>query len=269
MKIQKQDIYHGPALMQIVEHRSFKALNRASGLYGHYLINTDREVFTKFRSVPFSPWQFTFAPAELAAIRRAASGDARVFVCLVCGHETICALTVDEFSQLVDPASKAQQWIRVSVPRGGGCHVSGSIGQLKRVIPHGAFPEKLFLGRYSRSTREVQAESGEVGSIGKDAGPAQRCQLTFKKATKNMMRWDGDVNGRRLVVCVPKWRVPQNVPDRIQVLVGPGRSSRAVGSWKGSRTAPISVLVSLTKSYRMRFKYSQLQVATPERGHVV
>ena len=28
MKIQEQDIYHGPALMQIVEHPSFKALNR-------------------------------------------------------------------------------------------------------------------------------------------------------------------------------------------------------------------------------------------------
>src|SRR5688572_18162481 len=139
MKIQEQDVYHGPALMQIVEHQSFKALNRASTYYGHYLVNTDRQVFVKYRKTNRSPWQFIFAPDELAAISRAMSGDGSVFVCLVCGHITICALNSDEMLQLMDFTSTSQQSIRVEVPPGGSCHVSGSKGKLKRTVPHKSF----------------------------------------------------------------------------------------------------------------------------------
>ena len=58
-KIQKQDLYHGAALTQIVEHPTFKALNRASKNYGHYLVNADREVFVKYSASSSSPWGFT------------------------------------------------------------------------------------------------------------------------------------------------------------------------------------------------------------------
>jgi len=144
MKIQEQDIYHGPALMQIVEHPSFKALNRASKRYGHYLVNTDRQVFTKYRKTKRSPWQFVFATDELSALSKALSGADSVFVCLVCGHATICALNADELQQLVDVAAASQQSIRVEVPSGGSCHASGSKGKLKRTVPHNSFPNKIF-----------------------------------------------------------------------------------------------------------------------------
>lgn len=144
MKIQEQDVYHGPALMQIVEHASFKALNRASRAYGHYLINTDRQVFTKYRKSKRPPWQFVFAPDELSAISKAMAGSGSVFVCLVCGHETICSLDAAEFRQVVDLAATTQQSISVDVPLGGSCHVSGSHGKLRRTVPHNAFPNKVF-----------------------------------------------------------------------------------------------------------------------------
>jgi len=144
MKIQEQDVYHGPALMQIVEHPSFKALNRASKRYGHYLVNTDRQVFTKYRKVKSSPWQFVFAPEELSTLSRALSGPDHVYVCLVCGHLTVCALSGDELQQLVDLAARSPQSIRVDVPSGGSCHVSGSKGRLKRTVPHNSFPNKIF-----------------------------------------------------------------------------------------------------------------------------
>lgn len=145
MKIQEQDVYHGPALMQIVEHSSFKALNRASSRYGHYLVNTDRQVFTKYRKTKRSPWQFVFTPDELSALSRAISGGGRVFVCLVCGHTTICALNADELAQVIDVTAGSQQSIRVEVPQGGSCHVSGSKGKLKRTVPHNSFPDKVFV----------------------------------------------------------------------------------------------------------------------------
>jgi hypothetical protein len=144
MKIQEQDVYHGPALMQIVEDPSFKALNRASKRYGHYLVNTDRHVFTKYRRTKRSPWQFVFTPDELSAISTAISADGHVFVCLVCGHSTICALTADEVAQVIDVTATSQQSIRVEVPSGGSCRVSGSIGKLKKTVPHNSFPEKVF-----------------------------------------------------------------------------------------------------------------------------
>lgn len=144
MKIQEQDVYHGPALMQIVEHSSFKALNRASQAYGHYLVNTDRQVFAKYRTAKKGPWQFVFSTDDLSAISKASSGSDKVFVCLVCGHFTICVLDFAEFKQLVDLRSSTQQSISVDVPPGGSCHLSGSQGKLKKTVPHNAFPNKVF-----------------------------------------------------------------------------------------------------------------------------
>ena len=109
MKIQEQDIYHGTALMQIVEHRSFKALNRASSVYGHYLINTNRQVFAKYATKTGSPWQFTFQPKNVKAIAGAVVSGDRVFACLVCGQVTICTLTEHEIRQVIDLSSTMQR----------------------------------------------------------------------------------------------------------------------------------------------------------------
>lgn len=144
MKIQEQDRFHGAALTQIVEHESFKALNKASEKYGHYLINTDRHIFVKYRKPDFSPWTFTLQPDELSAIQSEAEANHIVFLALVCGSTTVCALTRHEINSIIDTVSTAQQWIRISVPKGGSCHVSGSMGELTRTVPHNSFPNKIF-----------------------------------------------------------------------------------------------------------------------------
>ncbi|HEY6094790.1 MAG TPA: hypothetical protein VIU93_07535 [Gallionellaceae bacterium] len=144
MKIQEQDRFHGAALTQIVEHESFKALNRASPKYGHYLVNTDRHVFAKYSKATRSPWSFTFQPNDLKSIQAEISAGNTVFLCLVCGTTTVCALTEEEFSKLIDLAFPSAQWVRVEVPSGGSCHLSGSLGSLKRTVPHNSFPEKVF-----------------------------------------------------------------------------------------------------------------------------
>lgn len=143
MKIQEQDFYHGAALTQIVEHKSFKALNRASGKYGHYLINTDRHVFVKYRTAESSPWSFTFQADEVATISKSIVSGL-THVCLVCGGVTICALSSVEVQTLIDLNSSTSQWIKVEVPKGGRCHVAGSIGALAKTVPHNAFPDKVF-----------------------------------------------------------------------------------------------------------------------------
>ncbi|TJZ69746.1 hypothetical protein [Chitiniphilus eburneus] len=144
MKIQEQDQFHGAALTQIVEHLSFKALNRASEKYGHYLVNTDRHVFAKYSTATHSPWSFSFKLNDLEAIQAEIDAQNIVFLCLVCGTTTVCALNEDEFSKLIDLRSPTSQWIRVEVPLRGSCHVSGSLGALKHTVPHNSFPVKVF-----------------------------------------------------------------------------------------------------------------------------
>jgi hypothetical protein len=144
MKIQEQDRFHGAALTQIVEHDSFKALNRASTKYGHYLVNADRHVFVKYSKSTRSPWSFTFQSHDFQSIQAEVSAGHLVFVCLVCGTVTVCALSKDELVALIDLHASNAQWVRVEVPPGGSCHVSGSLGKLKRTVPHNSFPEKVF-----------------------------------------------------------------------------------------------------------------------------
>jgi hypothetical protein len=143
MKITEQDFYHGAALTQIVEHKSFKALNRASSKYGHYIVNTDRHVFVKYRTASKSPWQHTLSAADVKAIATAIESSDKVWLCLVCGDHTICALDKDEIQTVLDLAATNQQWVRVDVPKGGSCRVSGSHGSLKRKVPHNSFPDKV------------------------------------------------------------------------------------------------------------------------------
>jgi hypothetical protein len=144
MKIQDQDFYHGAALTQIVEHESFKALNRASRKYGHYLINTDRHIFVKYRKSKKTPWLFTIQPDELKALGTVLLAGHKTYLCLVCGSTTVCAVHANEIHELIDVSSPEAQWVRVDVPDAGSCHVSGSIGNLKRVVPHKSFPTKVF-----------------------------------------------------------------------------------------------------------------------------
>jgi hypothetical protein len=145
VKIQEQDIYHGAALTQIAEHPSFKALNKGSERYGHYLVNADCHIFVKYARSDEGPWVYNIQPEQLEPLRNIVKSDARGFLCLVCGHVTICALDEDEIAEVIDVDADDGQWIRVEAPAGGGCRVIGSLGKLRRVVPHNSFPKKLFV----------------------------------------------------------------------------------------------------------------------------
>lgn len=144
MKIQEQDFYHGTALSQIVRHQSFKALNSGSPKQGHYLINNDRHVLVKYRTTDGPTWQFTFKPEEVAAIKKMGKKSQSVFLCLVCGQETICALDFDEIKVLLSPGSDEQQSIMIEAPANKSLRAKGSKGNLAWTVPHSAFPRKLF-----------------------------------------------------------------------------------------------------------------------------
>ncbi len=144
MKIQDKDIFHGAGLTQIVEHSSFKALNKADLKYGHYLVNTDRRFMLKYGKSKKGPWQFTFGSDDLKTLKNDMALPGKVFLCLACGDKTVGCLNGGEFSQLIDIGSSAQQFITLEFPKGGSLRARGSQGQLKGTIPHNMFPEKIF-----------------------------------------------------------------------------------------------------------------------------
>ena len=146
MKVQSQDMYHGAVLTQITEHPSFKALNKIDSQYGHYLVNRDTRLLVKYSKKAEDPWTFKFKHSELQMIKHDLEVAPHVFLCLVCGEETICALNTEEFSQVINvnaPDSESQSII-VDAPEAVSMRVRGSAGRLGRTLAHNSFPNKLF-----------------------------------------------------------------------------------------------------------------------------
>ncbi len=145
MKIQEEDLYHGVALTQFVEHASYTARNKASSKHGHYLVNADRRMFVKYRTSEGTDYSFTFSKAEMAALAEDLQlPSAKVYLALVCGGASIWPLDRSEIETIIDPFGAKQQWIRVSWPEGGSMRVVGSIGELDRVVTDNSFPSLLF-----------------------------------------------------------------------------------------------------------------------------
>ncbi|MFM8275302.1 MAG: hypothetical protein ACKODX_23620 [Gemmata sp.] len=143
MKVQQKDLYHGAALTQLVEHDSFKALNKADGKYGHYQVNTDRRLIVKLTEKAAAPWSFTFQPDDLDTLRADIASGFQTFVVLVCGKTTVCLLEHADFATLIDLNATGQQWIKVEMPK-ASMRVRGSAGELKRAVKHNAFPADVF-----------------------------------------------------------------------------------------------------------------------------
>ena len=144
MQIQEKHLIHGAALTQIVEHESFKALNRAGPEMGHYVVNTDTRLLVKYSKHEASPWSFTFNISHVDILAQDMASGYSVFLCLVCGTTTVIALNEDEIRTAIDLEDSGTQWLRVELPQGGSPHVRGKAGSLKRTIPHKSYPSRLF-----------------------------------------------------------------------------------------------------------------------------
>jgi hypothetical protein len=142
MQTREKHLYHGAAITQIVEHDSFKALNKASDAYGHYLINHDCRLHVKYTKS--NRWSFTFQTSDIARLSEDLALGNRVFVCLVCSDETVCVLDAQDIQSVLDLAQDTQQWVHISVPDGGSMHVKGYAGELDHAVYHNAFPGMLF-----------------------------------------------------------------------------------------------------------------------------
>lgn len=153
MRIQKKHLYHGCALAQIVEHQGFtsleveKSVDKASGAYGHYRINSSCELFIKYRSAPDGEliWNFKFEADEVKRVCQRIIVVPNCFVALVCAPEEICVLHIDDLKQLIKLGVRTREQ-RVTARLSPGCSftVEGDKGQLPYTVRRKRFPEALF-----------------------------------------------------------------------------------------------------------------------------
>ena len=147
MGITRQDIIHGAVLTPLVEHPSFKALNKPDGApYGVYLLNDDRPFMVKYGRSQNDKWHFTFHPWHISTASTLAQRyPGRLLIILVCYPTEVCAVTWSEFQQCLDVGAADPQGIRCEIPKGGGIRVYGPRRRrLTRVVPRSAFPSCLF-----------------------------------------------------------------------------------------------------------------------------
>jgi hypothetical protein len=141
VKIQQQDLFHGAALTQVVEHPSFKALNKApDGKYGHYVLNNDKRLFLKYTTGDGPDYWFTLSKDEVAAIKKDQAGGHTVFAVLVCSDETICAVPADKLWDVADKNPKGNQQVWVRSEAGKSMRFGRGQYELPHVIPHNSFP---------------------------------------------------------------------------------------------------------------------------------
>jgi hypothetical protein len=141
MKIQQQDLFHGAALMQVVEAPKFKALNKAAdGKYGHYVLNNDTRLLVKYSTQSGPSFQFSLSTDDVKVIKKDEAAGHRVFVVLVCGKETICPVSsTDLWVVACDTATGAQQiWVRAD--DGKSMRFGKGGYELTKTIPHNSFP---------------------------------------------------------------------------------------------------------------------------------
>jgi hypothetical protein len=134
--IEKQEFYHGAAVLRIINDPRTSSLRPH---LGGYLVNEGIFALVKFSTKATTPWRFTFTRAEIATITSEANARF-VTIAFVCGGDGICAVRWPELESLIDD----RLWISCSRPFKKRYSVSGPLGDLAGRVPHHRWPGALF-----------------------------------------------------------------------------------------------------------------------------
>ncbi len=141
MPVAAADYFRGAALSLIIGHPAYASLQPLG--QGRFLINGALRVWLR-HSKEKSPWHFSFSPGEAAALGQDRRADGKVFLCLVCGRDSICALNAGEIGQALAMGGAEEQTLTVTRVPGRKLKVQGPAGEVDGVILASAFPDKLF-----------------------------------------------------------------------------------------------------------------------------
>jgi hypothetical protein len=135
--IEKQDFYHGAALIQLLDHKSFKKIAKFEP---GYLINDQIWILMKYTTKNRSPWRFTFSQDDVLRLRNARK-DKSVFVTLICGGDGVCSLSLEQFNSLL---VNSTGWISISRKFRKQYSAAGPDGDLDYKISLRGWPSNIF-----------------------------------------------------------------------------------------------------------------------------
>lgn len=150
MPIKQFELFHGAVLTRLMRNKRPMTLRlietNANEAWAAYLINDALAILIKYSASPqpgkgsARSWQFTFPAKQLAQLKKLGK-DQQVYVALVCGAENlsdeemeICLVEPAEVTNLIDPESKAAQWMRVAIQERKRPVVTGALSGKSRGI---------------------------------------------------------------------------------------------------------------------------------------
>lgn len=134
----------GAVLRRSIKDGAVQKIAEADDHPGHFIVDENKHVLVKHAQSSPSTWRFTFSPQLIetfVTLQSAAGLFGGTYLWLVCDHEAVCELGVDEWSAVLNIDSpEGQQTIRVSRPPGHSFAVTGSAGNLAHSVPANRFP---------------------------------------------------------------------------------------------------------------------------------
>jgi hypothetical protein len=156
--IDKQEFYHGAAILRLLDDQRLTSLRKADG---GYVVNGNVYLFVKYTTKQRSPWRYTISDAEVHRLDELLGRYAWMVVIFVNGGDGICAVSVKEMSDILGDQAG---WVSVRRGFNEQYAVAGSIRELDRKIPHCRWPQIVFEGSTVRAERTTNHVGGTTKS---------------------------------------------------------------------------------------------------------
>jgi hypothetical protein len=137
--IDKQEFYHGAALIRLLNDPRCKSLTRHQM---GYCVNGAVFVLLKYTTKHRSPWRYTFTDEEINQIHESAGRFVETIIVFINAGDGISALSLEELDTVLGPSIG---WISMARKFNEQYAVSGSRGSLKHKISLTRWPALVFV----------------------------------------------------------------------------------------------------------------------------
>lgn len=136
--IDKQEFYHGAAILRILEDVRCQSVQKHD--FG-YQINERIFVFLKYTTKSRSPWQFTFSREDVGRLSSLVSSYRKIVIALICGGDGICAVPWVDVEELIKGEAG---WLSVRRNFNKRYGVTGPAGKLGKKVSRSEWPSVIF-----------------------------------------------------------------------------------------------------------------------------
>jgi len=134
--IDKQNYYHGAALIEILEHANCKQISKFDT---GFAVNGNIFIFLKYTTKHRSPWRFTFSQSDIEYLDSLKGKS--IFIALVCGGDGICSIKETELKILITNKSG---WVSAKRKFREQYKVTGSNNELTEKVSFKRWPNIIF-----------------------------------------------------------------------------------------------------------------------------